>query len=252
MPAKDVRFHEDARAKMVNGVNILANAVKATIHIENVARFKYTSNEDLRNTKTTDESGCIVTLVDCSALMNATVGTYYLVSNTSSEMYAYFQSHKGFVSKSQARPGDLIFFRNHLNKGLVQHVGEAMGDNHFTHITASHDARIRTQNLAELRNAPGADEKYSYDDDVIAYGNLDALPLRDAPGVAAKLAPTGEKTVRFGAKEPGGVYISPDLVAEAAGMSGSEILDEISSAVDHADFKKAPVQQIDVPEVQDY
>ena len=31
MAAKDVRFHEDARHKMVNGVNILANAVKATL-----------------------------------------------------------------------------------------------------------------------------------------------------------------------------------------------------------------------------
>ncbi|MBI2318679.1 MAG: chaperonin GroEL, partial [Betaproteobacteria bacterium] len=31
MPAKDVRFHEDARHKMVTGVNILANAVKATL-----------------------------------------------------------------------------------------------------------------------------------------------------------------------------------------------------------------------------
>jgi chaperonin GroEL len=31
MAAKDVRFHDDARHKMVNGVNILANAVKATL-----------------------------------------------------------------------------------------------------------------------------------------------------------------------------------------------------------------------------
>jgi chaperonin GroEL len=31
MAAKDVRFHEDARLKMLNGVNILANAVKATL-----------------------------------------------------------------------------------------------------------------------------------------------------------------------------------------------------------------------------
>jgi len=31
MPAKDVRFHEDARHKMLSGVNILANAVKATL-----------------------------------------------------------------------------------------------------------------------------------------------------------------------------------------------------------------------------
>jgi chaperonin GroEL len=31
MPAKDVRFHEDARHKMLDGVNILANAVKATL-----------------------------------------------------------------------------------------------------------------------------------------------------------------------------------------------------------------------------
>ncbi|MFO7190237.1 MAG: chaperonin GroEL [Pseudomonadota bacterium] len=31
MAAKDVRFHEDARYKMLNGVNILANAVKATL-----------------------------------------------------------------------------------------------------------------------------------------------------------------------------------------------------------------------------
>src|SRR6266446_981794 len=31
MPAKDVRFHEPARAKMVEGVNILANAVKVTL-----------------------------------------------------------------------------------------------------------------------------------------------------------------------------------------------------------------------------
>src|SRR3990172_3258393 len=31
MAAKDVRFHEDARHKMLNGVNILANAVKATL-----------------------------------------------------------------------------------------------------------------------------------------------------------------------------------------------------------------------------
>jgi chaperonin GroEL len=31
MPAKDVRFHEDARQKMLEGVNILANAVKATL-----------------------------------------------------------------------------------------------------------------------------------------------------------------------------------------------------------------------------
>jgi len=31
MPAKDVRFHEDARHKMLEGVNILANAVKATL-----------------------------------------------------------------------------------------------------------------------------------------------------------------------------------------------------------------------------
>ena len=31
MPAKDVRFHEDARQKMLEGVNILANAVKTTL-----------------------------------------------------------------------------------------------------------------------------------------------------------------------------------------------------------------------------
>jgi len=31
MPAKDVRFHEDARNKLLEGVNILANAVKATL-----------------------------------------------------------------------------------------------------------------------------------------------------------------------------------------------------------------------------
>src|SRR5471032_1841433 len=31
MPAKDVRFHDSARARMVNGVNILANAVKVTL-----------------------------------------------------------------------------------------------------------------------------------------------------------------------------------------------------------------------------
>ena len=31
MPAKDVRFHEDARHKLPEGVNILANAVKATL-----------------------------------------------------------------------------------------------------------------------------------------------------------------------------------------------------------------------------
>jgi chaperonin GroEL len=31
MPSKDVRFHEDARHKMLEGVNILANAVKATL-----------------------------------------------------------------------------------------------------------------------------------------------------------------------------------------------------------------------------
>src|SRR3990167_9700175 len=31
MAAKDVRFHEDARHKMLDGINILANAVKATL-----------------------------------------------------------------------------------------------------------------------------------------------------------------------------------------------------------------------------
>ncbi|MEW6693179.1 MAG: TCP-1/cpn60 chaperonin family protein, partial [Pseudomonadota bacterium] len=31
MAAKDVRFGADARARMVNGVNILANAVKVTL-----------------------------------------------------------------------------------------------------------------------------------------------------------------------------------------------------------------------------
>src|SRR6202162_3862222 len=31
MPAKDVRFHEDARHKLLAGVNTLANAVKATL-----------------------------------------------------------------------------------------------------------------------------------------------------------------------------------------------------------------------------
>ncbi|HQY83170.1 MAG TPA: TCP-1/cpn60 chaperonin family protein, partial [Thermomonas sp.] len=31
MAAKDIRFGEDARAKMVRGVNVLANAVKATL-----------------------------------------------------------------------------------------------------------------------------------------------------------------------------------------------------------------------------
>src|SRR5512145_153744 len=31
MPAKDVRFHEDARHRMLEGVNVLANAVKATL-----------------------------------------------------------------------------------------------------------------------------------------------------------------------------------------------------------------------------
>jgi chaperonin GroEL len=31
MPAKDVRFHEDARHKLLEGVNVLANAVKATL-----------------------------------------------------------------------------------------------------------------------------------------------------------------------------------------------------------------------------
>ena len=31
MAAKEIRFGEDARSKMVRGVNILANAVKATL-----------------------------------------------------------------------------------------------------------------------------------------------------------------------------------------------------------------------------
>src|SRR3954452_4627908 len=31
MPAKEVRFHEGARAKMVHGLNILADAVKVTL-----------------------------------------------------------------------------------------------------------------------------------------------------------------------------------------------------------------------------
>ena len=31
MAAKEIRFSEDARAKMVRGVNVLANAVKATL-----------------------------------------------------------------------------------------------------------------------------------------------------------------------------------------------------------------------------
>src|SRR5690606_2179465 len=31
MAAKDVRFHEEARHKMLNGVNVLANAVKSTL-----------------------------------------------------------------------------------------------------------------------------------------------------------------------------------------------------------------------------
>ena len=31
MAAKEIRFGEDARARMVRGVNILANAVKATL-----------------------------------------------------------------------------------------------------------------------------------------------------------------------------------------------------------------------------
>lgn len=31
MAAKDIRFGEDARTRMVRGVNILANAVKATL-----------------------------------------------------------------------------------------------------------------------------------------------------------------------------------------------------------------------------
>ncbi|HRA56508.1 MAG TPA: TCP-1/cpn60 chaperonin family protein, partial [Thermomonas sp.] len=31
MTAKDIRFGEDARSRMVRGVNVLANAVKATL-----------------------------------------------------------------------------------------------------------------------------------------------------------------------------------------------------------------------------
>ena len=31
MPAKEVRFHEGARAKMVHGLNIQADAVKVTL-----------------------------------------------------------------------------------------------------------------------------------------------------------------------------------------------------------------------------
>jgi chaperonin GroEL len=31
MTAKDVRFHEDARTRMVHGLNILADAVKITL-----------------------------------------------------------------------------------------------------------------------------------------------------------------------------------------------------------------------------
>ena len=31
MAAKDIRFSEDARSRMVRGVNTLANAVKATL-----------------------------------------------------------------------------------------------------------------------------------------------------------------------------------------------------------------------------
>ena len=31
MPAKEVRFHESARARMVHGLNILADAVKVTL-----------------------------------------------------------------------------------------------------------------------------------------------------------------------------------------------------------------------------
>ena len=31
MAAKDIRFGEDARSRMVRGVNVLANAVKATL-----------------------------------------------------------------------------------------------------------------------------------------------------------------------------------------------------------------------------
>ena len=49
MAAKDVRFGDEVRHKMVNGVNILANAVKVTLGPKGQNLFKNTSHANEKN-----------------------------------------------------------------------------------------------------------------------------------------------------------------------------------------------------------
>ena len=48
MAAKEVKFSDDARTKMMKGVNVIANAVKVTLgFVELAAALKFLSNADL-------------------------------------------------------------------------------------------------------------------------------------------------------------------------------------------------------------
>ncbi|MFI5347700.1 MAG: NlpC/P60 family protein [Elusimicrobiota bacterium] len=177
---------------------------------------------------------------DCSGYMSSTAGLYCKLSGSSGDMYS--QAQRAGALSGEPEFLNAVFF--HKPGGTaISHVGYYVDDEVFLNMGGKAGSLLRVTRYDSNDSADHDDTTWA--GDRVSYADLTKIPRRTESEIAAIAArANGEKVIRTGPSVPGGVYISPELVLEAAGMDDSGFLDSLEQTISGLDFDRSPVQEI--------
>lgn len=186
-------------------------------------------------------------IYDCSGYVAAVVRTTVDLPRASADGMYRRAKLGGALGTTGPRPGDILFFRDSKDRSLVGHTAIYLGADRFVHMSGRAGTPVSVISLSDFASRRGATAKETWRDRMTAYADLDALPARPAGAFEAeRVASRGSVEVRSGPSEPGGVYISPELVYRAMKTDKSGVLDALERLIVAAHFDVDPVQEIDI------
>lgn len=192
--------------------------------------------------------GTLQCYYDCSGYVAAVLApTVNLPRDTADKMYRRANAAGAVLSVEPNKPGDILFFKDRNDPTRVGHTAIYLGGGRFVHMFGKPGSPIRISSFSDLANTPGAKVKYDWHSKLQASADLSRLPAAGASFDLARKAAGGATTVRATAPgEPGGVYISPEVIYQAMSKDRAGVLNALESIVLSVDFSENPVQGIDI------
>lgn len=183
---------------------------------------------------------------DCSGYVSAVVRTTADMPShlSSAGMYARAKTLRA-LGKGTPQPGDILFFQDTNDANVVGHTAIYVGSGRFVHMYGkNHPLTVSSlDDHANLKNR----KPFTWRQHMTGFADLDVLPAR-APGAfeAERVAAGGKLEVRVSPAEPGGVYISPELVYRALKTDRSGVLQSLENIILASHFDVEPVQEIEI------